>query len=119
MTEESIQEYYEMLKYFYTKPESDRTDKAKSIKTVAHVFYNVIRGRSAPFAEAMKEFYKWNKYNEASSGAFYLKDQLNDSFITTGRYGSEPAEVLRESQPKGFLLCSLAHDQVDLPNGRL
>ena len=67
-----------MLKYYYLKPDSDWTDKAKSIRTVAHDFYNEITRTYGTFAEALKEFYKWNKYNEVSSAAFCLKDQLND-----------------------------------------
>ena len=78
MTGERVQEYYEMLKFYYLKPDSDWTDKAKSIRTVAHDFYNEITRTYGTFAEALKEFYKWNKYNEVSKAAFTLKDKLND-----------------------------------------
>ena len=67
-----------MLKYYYLKSDSDWTDKAKSIRTVAHDFYNEITRTYGTFAEALKEFYKWNKYNDVSKAAFCLKDQLND-----------------------------------------
>lgn len=78
MTNERVQEYYEMLKFYYLKPDSDWTDKAKSIRTVAHDFYKEITRTAGTFADALKEFYKWNKYNEVSKAAFALKDQLND-----------------------------------------
>ena len=78
MTEERVQEYYEMLKFYYLKPDSDWTDKAKAIRTVAHDFYNEISRTYGTFAEALKEFYKWNKYNVVSKAAFILKDKLND-----------------------------------------
>ena len=78
MTEQRVHEYYEMLKYYYLKSDSDWTDKSKSIRTVAHDFYKEITRTYGTFADALKEFYKWNKYNEVSSAAFCLKDQLND-----------------------------------------
>ena len=78
MTQERVQEYYEMLKFYYLKSDSDWTDKAKSIRTVAHDFYKEITRTYGTFADALKEFYKWNKYNDVSSAAFCLKDQLND-----------------------------------------
>ena len=78
MKQERVQEYYEMLKFYYLKSDSDWTDKAKSIRTVAHDFYKEITRTYGTFAEALKEFYKWNKYNDVSNAAFCLKDQLND-----------------------------------------
>ena len=78
MTEHRVQEYYEMLKYYYLKPDSDWTDKAKSIRTVAHDFYSEITRTYGTYAEALKEFYKWSKYDDVSKAAFCLKDQLND-----------------------------------------
>ena len=78
MKEERVQEYYGMLKYFYLKPDSDWTDKAKSIRTVAHDFYNELTRTYGTFADALKEFYKWNKYNDVSKAAFCLKDRLNE-----------------------------------------
>ena len=78
MTLERVQEYYQMLKFYYLKSDSDWTDKAKSIRTVAHDFYNEITRTYGTFAEALKEFFKWNKYNDVSKAAFCLKDQLND-----------------------------------------
>jgi DNA helicase-2/ATP-dependent DNA helicase PcrA len=78
MKEERVKEYYQMLKYYYLKPDSDWSDKAKSMRTVAHDFYNEITRSYGTFADALKEFYKWNKYNEVSQAAFSLKDKLND-----------------------------------------
>ena len=67
-----------MLKFFYLKPDSDWTDKAKSIRTVAHDFYKEISRTYGTYADALKEFYKWSKYDDVSKAAFCLKDQLND-----------------------------------------
>ena len=78
MKQERVQEFYQMLKYYYLKPDSDWTDKAKSMRTVAHDFYNEITRSYGTFADALKEFYKWSKYNEVSQAAFSLKDKLND-----------------------------------------
>lgn len=78
MTKERVQEYYEMLKFYYLKPDSDWTDKAKSVRTIAHDFYNEIARTYGTFAEALKEFYKWNRYTEVSKAAFALKDKLNE-----------------------------------------
>ena len=78
MTDTRVQEYYDMLKFFYLKPDSDWTDKAKSIRTVAHDFYKEISRTYGTYADALKEFYKWSKYDDVSKAAFCLKDQLND-----------------------------------------
>ena len=78
MTNARVHEYYEMLKFYYLKSNSDWTDKAKSMRTVAHDFYNEITHSYGTFADALKEFYKWSKYNEVSQAAFSLKDKLND-----------------------------------------
>lgn len=78
MNEARVHEYYEMLRFFYLKPDSDWTDKAKSIRTTAHDFYKEITRTYGTFAEAIKEFYKWNKYDEVSKAAFFLKDKLNE-----------------------------------------
>ena len=78
MKQKRVHEYYEMLKFYYLKPDSDWSDKAKSIRTVAHDFYKEITMTYGTFAEALKEFYRWNKYNEVSKAAFCLKDRLND-----------------------------------------
>ena len=59
MKQERVQEFYQMLKYYYLKPDSDWTDKAKSMRTVAHDFYNEITRSYGTFADALKEFYKW------------------------------------------------------------
>ena len=78
MREDRVQEYYDMLKFYYLKPDSDWTDKAKAMRTVAHDFYNEITRSYGTFADALKEFYKWSKYDDVSKAAFFLKDQLND-----------------------------------------
>ena len=78
MKPERVQEYYSMLKYYYLKSGSDWSDKAKCIRTVAHDFYSEITRTYGTFADALKEFYKWSKYNEVSQAAFSLKDKLND-----------------------------------------
>ena len=78
MRPERVQEFYQMLKFYYLKPDSDWTDKAKSMRTVAHDFYSEITRSYGTFADALKEFYKWSKYNEVSQAAFSLKDKLND-----------------------------------------
>ena len=78
MTNARVQEYYEMLKYYYLKGDSDWTDKAKSIRTIAHDFYKEISRTYGTYADALKEFYKWSKYDDVSKAAFFLKDQLND-----------------------------------------
>ena len=67
-----------MLKFFYLKPDSDWTDKAKSIRTIAHDFYKEVSRTYGSYAEALKEFYKWSNYDNVSRAAFCLKDQLND-----------------------------------------
>ena len=78
MTDELVHEYYDKLRYYYLKPDSDWSDKAKSIRTVAHDFYSEITRTYGTYADALKEFYKWSKYDEVSKAAFFLKDQLND-----------------------------------------
>lgn len=78
MTDERVHEYYDKLRYYYLKPDSDWSDKAKSIRTVAHDFYSEITRTYGTYADALKEFYKWSKYDEVSKAAFFLKDQLND-----------------------------------------
>ena len=78
MTEQRVQDFYNMLRYFYLKPDSDWTDKAKSMRTVAHDFYCEITRTYGTYADALKEFYKWSKYTEVSNAAFELKDRLND-----------------------------------------
>ena len=78
MKAERVQEYYEMLKYYYLKPDSDWSDKAKSMRTVAHDFYQEITRTYGNFADARKEFYKWNKYNDVHRSAISLKEKLNE-----------------------------------------
>jgi DNA helicase-2/ATP-dependent DNA helicase PcrA len=78
MRDERVQEFYGLLKYYYLKPDSDWTDKAKAMRTIAHDFYNEITHSYGTFADALKEFFKWSKINEVSKSAFALKDRLND-----------------------------------------
>lgn len=78
MEQQRVQDYYDMLKFYYLKPDSDWTDKAKSMRTVAHEFYNEITKSYGTFEDALKEFYKWNKQKEVSNAAFCLKKQLNE-----------------------------------------
>ena len=78
MTNTRVEEYYEMLRFFYLKQDSDWTDKAKSMRTIAEEFYKEITHTYGSFSDALKEFYKWSKYDEVSKAAFFLKDQLND-----------------------------------------
>ena len=61
MESQRVQEYYDMIRYYYLKPDSDWTDKSKSIRTVAHDFYSEITRTNGTFADALKEFYKWSK----------------------------------------------------------
>lgn len=77
MDKNRVREYYDMLKYYYLKPDSDWTDKAKSIRTVANDFYNEITRTNGRFADALNEFYKWNKNNEVYNCAIALKNRLN------------------------------------------
>ena len=129
MNENRVREYYEMLKYYYLKPDSDWTDKAKSFRTVAHDFYNEITRTYGTFAEALKEFYKWNKYNEVSKAAFILKDKLNDVVHHNTRVDKETfltfynmlvrliylaTEVLPDSATMEFIGYSSSDELADL-----
>lgn len=77
MNPSRVQEYYEELKFYYKKTDSDWTDKAKSMRTVAHNFYKEITGNNAKFHDVMVEFYKDCKQKIVSDVAFQLKVQLN------------------------------------------
>ena len=77
MNPSRVQEYYEELKFYYKKTDSDWTDKAKSMRTIAHSFYNEITGTDSTFHNAMIEFYKDCKQKIVSNIAFDLKTQLN------------------------------------------
>ena len=54
MESQRVQEYYDMIRYYYLKPDSDWTDKSKSIRTVAHDFYSEITRTNGTFADALK-----------------------------------------------------------------
>ena len=77
MNPSRVQEYYNELKFYYKKTDSDWTDKAKSMRTVAHNFYNEITGSDSTFHNAMIEFYKDCKHKVITDVAFDLKTQLN------------------------------------------
>jgi DNA helicase-2/ATP-dependent DNA helicase PcrA len=77
MDHSRVQEYYEELKFYYNKPDSDWTDKAKSMRTIAHRFYNEIAETDTTYYKAMREFYKGTHQKLVSDLAFKLKDQLN------------------------------------------
>lgn len=72
-----VQEYYDELKFYYVKPDSDWTDKAKSMRTIAHRFYNDIADVDTTYHLALVEFYKGNQQKIVSDLAFNLKTQLN------------------------------------------
>lgn len=77
METERVIFYYEELKRYYLKTDSDWADKAKSFRTVAHNFYNELTCLDGRFSDALKEFYKWNTQKVVSNLAFKLKDELN------------------------------------------
>lgn len=72
-----VQVYFDELKYYYLKPDSDWTDKAKSMRTIAHRFYNEILSLDVTYHSALVEFYKGNQQKIVTSLAFQLKKQLN------------------------------------------
>ena len=78
MDSERVQSYYDDLKRYYLKTDSDWTDKAKSFRTIAHNFYNELTSLDGKFSDALKEVYKWNTQKVVSSLAFKLKDELNN-----------------------------------------
>ena len=78
MKAERVQYYYDELKRYYLKTDSDWADKAKSYRTIAHRFYNEYTGLDGRLCDAMREFYKWNTQKEVSGLAFKLKDELNN-----------------------------------------
>ena len=78
MKAERVQYYYDELKRYYLKADSDWADKAKSYRTIAHRFYNEYTGLDGRLCDAMREFYKWNTQKEVSDLAFKLKDELNN-----------------------------------------
>lgn len=72
-----VQEYFDELKFYYVKPDSDWTDKAKSMRTIAHRFYNEISSINTTYHLALVEFYKGNQQKIVANLAFQLKNQLN------------------------------------------
>lgn len=77
MNPSRVQEYFDELKFYYVKPDSDWTDKAKSMRTVAHRFYNEITEQDTTYHLALVEFYKGSQQKIVASLAFQLKDKLN------------------------------------------
>ena len=77
MEHSRVQEYYEELKFYYKKLDSDWTDKAKSMRTIAHRFYNEITETDTTYHLALVEFYKGTHQKIVSDIAFQLKDKLN------------------------------------------
>lgn len=77
MDQSRVQEYFDELKYYYLKDDSDWTDKAKSMRTIAHRFYNEISSLDTTYHLALVEFYKGNQQKIVASLAFQLKNQLN------------------------------------------
>lgn len=78
MKAERVLYYYDELKRYYLKTDSDWADKAKAYRTIAHRFYNEYTGLDGRLCDAMREFYKWNTQKEVSGLAFKLKDELNN-----------------------------------------
>ena len=77
MNPSRVQEYFDELKFYYVKPDSDWTDKAKSMRTIAHKFYNEITEQDTTYHLALVEFYKGSQQKIVASLAFQLKNQLN------------------------------------------
>lgn len=78
MEENRVKWYYEELKRFYLKTDSDWTDKAKSFRTIADDFYHEVSGIAGTFHEVLIEFYRWNREKVIADAAFSLKERLND-----------------------------------------
>ena len=77
MDHSRVQEYYEELKFYYKKLDSDWTDKAKSMRTIAHRFYSEITETDTTYHLALVEFYKGTHQKLVSGLAFQLKTKLN------------------------------------------
>lgn len=77
MEKERVHAYYSQLRDYYLKPDSDWSDKAKALRTIAHKFYNELTSREGTFCDALKEFYRANNRDTASMLAFKLKNELN------------------------------------------
>ena len=77
MEHSRVQEYYEELKFYYKKLDSDWTDKAKSMRTIAHRFYSEITETDTTYHLALVEFYKGTHQKIVSGLAFQLKNKLN------------------------------------------
>lgn len=77
MNPSRVQEYFDELKFYYVKSDSDWTDKAKSMRTIAHRFYNEITEQDTTYHLALVEFYRGNQQKIVANIAFQLKDKLN------------------------------------------
>ena len=78
MTVNRAKEYYEDLKTLFLKKDSDWTDKAKSVRTIAHNFYLEITGadKDCSYASAIRRCYPNNSATYKKAEDF--KDELND-----------------------------------------
>jgi len=78
MTESRAKDYYEELKSLFSKQDSDWSDKAKSVRTIAHQFYAEITGadKDCTYASAIGRFFPVNseRYEKAKA----LKNELNN-----------------------------------------
>lgn len=78
MEEQRVRWYYDELKRYYLKTDSDWTDKSKSLRTVADDFYHEVSGVKGTFHEVLIEFYRWTREKVITDSAFTLKERLND-----------------------------------------
>ena len=78
MEESRVISYYDQLKYYFLKSDSDWSDKAKAYRTIAHNFYSEISGNFGTYNDALKDFYKGCKQKEVTGVAYRLKEELNE-----------------------------------------
>ena len=78
MEESKVISYYDQLKYYFLKSDSDWSDKAKAYRTIAHNFYSEISGNFGTYNDALKDFYKGCKQKEVTGVAYKLKEELNE-----------------------------------------
>ena len=77
MDEERVHYYYSELKRYVLKSDSTWTDNAKSLRPIAHDFYNEISGTTGTFNEALKSFYRGYNNRVVSGLAHDVKNLLN------------------------------------------
>ena len=78
MEEQRVIWYYDELKRYYLKTDSDWTDKSKSLRSIADDFYHEVSGVHGTFHEVLIEFYRWTREKVITDSAFMLKERLND-----------------------------------------